>query len=166
MKMSKSKDEMIQQVNAFIKTTYSKAVVELNKNVILNSAETDGRTQAPTFKLTSGGGCIIKNKEEKELASPAELVVELDFLDTIQPMYRITLPFDEVSYACTNPGYMKTLFDFVFTQAVANYNLTFGGPDVTRFGEAYLYLPQVEDYRDDFLITFKGQYALQSAVKK
>lgn len=164
--MSKTKNEMVEQVNAFIKANYSKAIVELNTNVIINSSGEDGKTQAPTFKITSGGGCVLKNKEDKELTAPAELIVELDFLDTIQPLYRIAMPFDEVSYACVNPGYMKTLFDFVFSQAVANYNLTFGGPSVTRFGEAYLYLPQVEDYRDDFLITFRGQYALQSAVKK
>lgn len=161
-----NKQEMVDKVNQFIKASYSKLITDLNKNVIINPKEADGSTMAPTFKIGPGGGTLVKSTDkEAQLNPPAELKVELAKLDTIQPVYRIVLPFDEVNYTCINEGYMKTLFDFVMSQAIANYNLTFGGPDVTRFGEAYLYLPQVEDYRDDFLITFKGSYAANSAVK-
>lgn len=152
-----TKQEMIDRVNQFIKTTYSKQIAEMNANVIITPV-IEGGIDAPGFKITSGGGTLVK-AEGQDLNPPAELKVELSKKSVIQPTYRIMLPFDEVSFACTNEGYMKTMFDFVMSQAVSNYNYTFGGPEVTRYGVAYLYLPQVEDFRDDFLITFKGQYA-------
>ena len=152
-----TKQEMVDKVNQFIKTNYAKDIADLNKNIILTPV-IEGGIDAPGFKITAGGGTLVKT-EGQELNPPAELKVELSKKPVIRPTYRIMLPFDEVSFACTNEGYMKTLLDFVVSQAVSNYNFTFGGPEVTRYGVAYLFLPQVEDFRDDFLITFKGEYA-------
>jgi len=153
-----TKNDMIYELNSFIKTNYAKQIADLNKAVITTPV-IEGEIEAPGFKITPGGGTLIKGLNVTVLNPPAELKVELSKKSVLIPTYRIVLPFDEVSFACSNAGYMKTLIGFTLNQAVSNYNFTFGGPEVTRYGEAYLFLPEVSDYKDDFLLTLQGKYA-------
>jgi len=154
-----TKQEMIDKVNAKIKEKYSKLIVELNKDLVY-TPEVDGTIESPGFSITPGGGNLIEGKSEVQLVAPARLQVGLVKKPVVEPIYRIEIPFHDIQYGLeSNESYLESLLDFVFNQAINNYNFTFGGPKKVRYGTAYLFLPQVEDYRDDFLITFKGYFA-------
>jgi hypothetical protein len=147
---------MVEKINKFIKDRYSKQINEMNKSVVLTEV-VDNKILAPGFKITSGGGAKIVGGKG-ELTPPAKLEVGMEYRDAIKPVYRIILPFEEMEVACRNESYLVQLIDFTLSQAITNYVYTFGPTDKIRYGQAYLKLPIVEDYQDDFLLTLTGEY--------
>jgi len=151
-----TKQEMVEKINKFIKDRYSKQINEINKSVV-HTEVVDNKILAPGFKITSGGGAkLIGGKGD--LPEPAKLEVGMEYRDSIKPVYRIILPFEEMEVACRNESYLVQIMDFTLSQAITNYVYTFGSTDKIRYGQAYLNLPIVEDYQDDFLLTLTGEY--------
>jgi hypothetical protein len=151
-----TKQEMLDKINKFISDKYSKQISELNKSVVITEV-VDNKILAPGFKITSGGGAKIVGGKG-ELSPPAKLEVGMEYRDAIKPVYRIILPFEEMEVACRNENYLTQLMNFTLAQAISNYVYTFGPTDKIRYGGAYLKLPFVEDYQDDFLLTLTGEY--------
>ena len=126
---------MLEKLNKMFFDRYDKVFLELNKNVSI--AARDGSVyDVPSVILGKGGG-TISTADAFELSEPAQVEVSFKKKKMATAIYRILIPSTECEVAAKNPAYFNYLFDRIMSQAIANYNATFGGPDALRFGDAY-----------------------------
>ena len=156
------RNEVTEKINKLFNTRYSKQLVELNKNVYPCAITDAGSYEAPMIAVGPNGAIQLDltKKDVVELPTPALVKVELTLLKGIKTVYRVVLPYNEMEIAARNESYFNYLMDAVLSKALGNYAATWGGPDVVRFGQAYVEIPDgFKDYGDDYLMTLQGSWA-------
>jgi len=131
------REENLQALNSQFNARYKDLFLEMNRFVQL-SEQTDGLFfKVPSVVLGGGGGTLAFNKEVFDLNPAAKVSIDTRVKECVQAVYRIQIPYNECSIAAENSAYFNYLFDNIMTQAVANYNKTFGGSDKLRWGKHY-----------------------------
>lgn len=130
-------EDIIKNLDEMFIKRYDKLFVELNKNVYIMPEE-NGIFDVPVVTLGTGGGTLANTIDAAfELQKPAYVKLQSKKMIGAQAIYRIAVPFNECEIAANKPEYFNFLFDKITYQAIANYNKTFKGPDVVRFGKVY-----------------------------
>ena len=152
--------ELLTSLNKKLSETFAKSIAELNKNVYISAKLDSGNYDAPTVTLGSGGGTVVKEKDQK-LEPPAMLRVELKETPPVDIVYRIAISRSEAEIADKNPAYFLHLFNKIMEKALGNYKATVGGPEVLRFGSHYIKisLRAIEDGSDYVELRLDGSWA-------
>lgn len=127
--------DLLESLNKKFNESYGQYIADMNKSIYIRN-KIDGKYEAPVIKIGPNGGYYDKPGQEPVL--PAVVSVELTKQDAEDIIYRLAIPRSELEIADKNPAYFKYLMDNILQKAVNNYQLTVGGPDVLRYGEAYL----------------------------
>lgn len=126
--------DLLVSLNKKFTESYGKIIADLNTNVYVRN-KINGKYEAPVITLGPQGGYFV-GKSEPVL--PAMVTVELIQQEAQDIIYRLAIPRSEMEIADTNPAYFKYLIDNVLNKAISNYRATVGGPEILRYGEAYL----------------------------
>ena len=130
--------EMLTKLNDMFVKRYNPLFVNLNKNVIQTDIDTEGVMQVPTVSLSDGGATLIEAETSTiTLNTPARANVDTKRVYAQTVIYRLGLSLAEAETASNKPEYFNFLLDSILEKALANYNSTFGGPGVQRFGRFY-----------------------------
>lgn len=132
-----TQQELLANLNKYFIKRYSEKFNELNKNLYITPVVED-TFEVPVPVLGPGGGTmVIGRKGAFKLEKPAIVKVEHKRMEAAAAIYRIAIPRYEAEIAAGKPEYFNYLFDNIIHKAIANYNVTFGGPDKIRFGTSY-----------------------------
>lgn len=131
--------EMLNKLNEMFTKRYNPLFVSLNKNVIQTDVDTEGIMRVPTVSLSEGGATLIEQSSAGTftLNTPARATVDTKSVYAQTVIYRLGLSIAEAEIAANKPEYFNFLLDSVLEKALSNYNNTFGGPAVQRFGKFY-----------------------------
>ncbi len=156
--------DLLESVSKKFIENYSKGLSELNKNVYSAAKLDNGKYEAPVITVSAGGGTVLSGLDAINLASPAEVKVELLEVDPLEIIYRLGIPRSELEIADKNPAYFKYLFDKILEKGLANYRATVGGPEKLRFGSHYV-KASLLNYNDgaDFIeLRLSGSWAKEA----
>lgn len=145
--------ETIDSITKQFTTRYAKKFADLNKNVYPTAKNDKGSFEVPVPVLSKGGGTLNTGDAVFPLDYPASVSVVMKNMKPETLIYRINFPFRECQIAAEKPEYFNYLFDAIISKALGNYQLTVGGPDKVRFGEAYC---SYEPLKDKTLFTSDG----------
>lgn len=133
--------EVLDKCNELLNKEYSKLFAELNANVYPSVIKNNKYIECPVIKLGPGGGTQILSKDESiatHLNPPAKVITEITSTHSVLAIYRIAFEYLELEIAANNPSYFKTMMDQVLPKAIANYELTWGSRNLTRYGSKFV----------------------------
>lgn len=128
---------MIEKLNKQFIGRYKNLFSTLNKNVVLTVSEDDGTISVPVVVVGDGGATVSEVNGNFDLNPSAAASVKVKKMKAQTVVYRLTVPLNEAIIAADKPEYFNYLFDNILHQALGRYNNTFGGVEVSRFGESY-----------------------------
>jgi hypothetical protein len=134
-------DEVLSKCNELFNKEYAKLFVELNANVFPSVIREKQYVECPVIKLGPGGGTQMLSKVDATsvaLNPPAKVSTEITLTHSVTAIYRIAFEYLELEIAANNPAYFKTMMDQVLPKAIANYELTWGSRNITRYGSKFI----------------------------
>ena len=162
-------NEVVTKLNVLFDRHYSKLIADMNSNCFSATVGDKGIMEAPVIKLSSGGGTqlLSKTTENGGQLNPAAVVsVEMGRTHSVLAIYRVKFPYLEMVIAANNEAYFKQLMGIIMPKVVANYELTWGSRELSRFGTFFTTKGFKEDAGDSFYLElrFTGQWSTGEEV--
>lgn len=158
-------------LNEKIKKLFSTFEGQLNsKLTVCELQKTEDGTECyeiPIPKLSGGGATVIINgkMESVALEAPAKASFDISKVHPHKVFYRIAFDVADAAKAESDDSYFNALFSPIITQAIHNYNDTFGGVDVLRYGKFFCKIEDIIESGELVEVRLVGNWASNSPVE-